>query len=335
MKWQRTKTGRLTASALIGLALLAVPLVIRDSYVMHIMIMTGVYMMLAVSVDIIYGYAGQLNLGQAAFYAIGAYTTALLMLRLHVSYWVAMPLSGLAAGVFGVLLGIPTLRLRGLYLGIATMGFSEMLRLILLSWDSFTRGPMGLPGIPSPTIGPLVIESKTAYYYLILFYLLATIFAVRRLVNSRVGKAWMAIREDEIAAQAMGIDLPKYKVMAFTLGAFLAGVAGSFFAVYISFVSPDAFKMMESYLIFAMPAIGGMGTTAGPLLGAIIIYVLPEATRAFAEYRMLWVGALLAVVMIVNPRGILGGLEPLFQMYRKRREARTAGGDASRVSSRG
>jgi len=314
------------------LAVLSVPLFVKDPYVMHIVIMTGVYMMLAVSVDIIYGYAGQLNLGQAAFYAIGAYTAALLMLRLNVSYWVAMPAAGLAATVFGVLLGMPTLRLRGLYLGIATMGFSEVIRLILLSWVSFTRGPMGLPGIPSPTIGSFAIESKQAFYYLILAYLLITIFSVRRLVNSRVGRAWMAIREDEIAALAMGIDLAKYKVMAFSLGAFFAGVAGSFFAVYISFIAPDAFKMMESYLIFAMPAIGGMGTTAGPLLGAVIIFVLPEVTRGFAIYRMLWVGALLALVMIINPKGILGALEPLVQAYRKRREPTSAGGDATHAS---
>jgi len=328
----RIEAWRLVPAAAVALALLSVPLFIRDPYVMHILIMTAVYMMLAVSVDIIYGYAGQLNLGQAAFYAIGAYTAALLMLRLHVSYWLAMPAAGLAAAVFGVLLGVPTLRLRGLYLGIATMGFSEMIRLILLSWDSFTRGPMGLPGIPSPTIGPIAIESKAGFYYLILAYLLLTIFCVRRLVNSRVGKAWMAIREDETAALAMGIDLAKYKVMAFTLGAFFAGVAGSFFAVYISFIAPDSFKMMESYLIFAMPAIGGMGTTLGPLLGAVIIYVLPEVTRAFAEYRMLWVGALLALVMIINPRGILGGLEPLIEAYRKRRKPTSAGGDATHAA---
>ncbi|HHY94600.1 MAG TPA: branched-chain amino acid ABC transporter permease [Firmicutes bacterium] len=320
-------------AAAVAAMLLAVPYLVTDPYVMHIVIMTGVYMMLAASVDIIYGYAGQLNLGQAAFYAIGAYTAALLMLRLHVSYWVAMPAAGIAAAAFGILLGVPTLRLRGLYLGIATMGFSEIVRLTLLTWQKLTRGPMGLPGIPSPTIGSFSIETKTAYYYLILAYLVITIFCVRRLVNSRVGKAWVAIREDEIAASAMGIDTARFKVMAFSLGAFFAGIAGSFFAVYISFISPDSFKMMESYLIFAMPAIGGMGTTAGPLLGALIIYVLPEVTRAFAEYRMLWVGALLALVMIVNPKGIVGGLGSVVERYRHRNAAPEKGGDAGYASS--
>lgn len=321
------------ALGLLAAGLLALPHLVTDPYWMHLIIMSAVYMMLASSVDIIYGYAGQLNLGQAAFYALGAYTTALLMLRLKLSYWLAMPASGMVAAFFGVLLGIPTLRLRGLYLGIATMGFSEIVRLTLLTWKSLTRGPMGLPGIPSPTLGSFAFESKTAYYYLILFYLIATICCVRRLVNSRVGKAWIAIREDEIAAAAMGVDTARYKVMAFSLGAFFAGIAGSFFAVYISFVSPDAFKMMESYLIFSMPAVGGMGTTAGPLIGALIIYVLPEVTRAFAEYRMLWVGALLVVVMVTNPKGIVGGVTSLLERYRRGKvEAPGEEGGAGRAS---
>ncbi len=302
--------------ALSALVLLAVPFVLNDPYWLHLAIMSAVYMMLAASVDIIYGYAGQLNLGQAAFAAIGAYTTALLMLRLDLSYWVVMPLSGLNAAFFGLLLGIPTLRLRGLYLGIATMGFSEIVRLGLLTWTDFTRGPMGLPGVPSPTIGSFAIESKTAFYYLILVLLVLTIASVHRVVNSRVGRAWIAIREDETAAMSMGIDTARYKILAFSLGAFFAGIAGSFYAVYISFVSPDAFKMMDSYLIFAMPAVGGMGTMAGPLIGALIIYVLPEITRVFAEYRLLWVGGLLVVVMVTQPRGVLGALSSLSMKWR-------------------
>ena len=310
-------------AVLLGLSVLvsaALPFVVTDPYWMHLLIMLVMYMMLAASVDIIYGYAGQLNLGQGAFAAIGSYVTGLLMLRLHVSYWVAMPLSGLGAAFFGLLLGFPTLRLRGLYLGIATMGFSEIVRLILLTWSSLTRGPMGLPGIPSPTIGSFAIESKTAYYYLVLVYLLLTIFSIQRLVNSRVGRAWIAIREDETAAMAMGIDTARYKIMAFSLGAFFAGIAGSFYAVYISFVSPDAFKMMDSYLIFAMPAVGGMGTMLGPLIGALIVYVLPEATRIFSDYRMLWVGALLVVVMVSEPRGVLGGVASLIERSRRARQ---------------
>ncbi|MEW6266217.1 MAG: branched-chain amino acid ABC transporter permease [Thermodesulfobacteriota bacterium] len=306
---------RLVAVTLLAAVLTPLPYLVTDPYLIHLIIMLAMYMMLAVSVDIIYGYAGQLNLGQAAFAAVGAYITALLMLRLQVSYWLAMPLSGAGAAILGLFLGIPTLRLRGLYLGIATMGFSEIVRLSLLTWTDLTRGPMGLPGIPAPTIGSYILESKAAYYYLILMYLIMTLITIQRLVDSRIGKAWLAIREDETAALAMGINTARYKVLAFTLGAFFAGIAGSFYAVYISFVSPDAFKMMDSYLIFAMPAVGGMGTTAGPLLGALIIYLLPEVTRAFADYRLLWVGALLVVVMVLQPKGVLGGLAAITERF--------------------
>jgi branched-chain amino acid transport system permease protein len=318
------KSSRAILFVLLGAGLLLLPIVFPNPYWLHLVIMVCVYMMLASSVDIVYGYAGQLNLGQAAFYAIGAYTTALLMMHLNASYWVAMPAAGIASAIFGILLGIPTLRLKGLYLGIATLGFSEVVRLLLLTWDKLTRGPMGLPGIPSPAIGSFVFNSKIAYYYLILVFLLLTIFVIHQLVNSRIGKAWIAIRENETAASAMGIDTSKYKVMAFSLGAFFAGIAGSFFAVYLSFISPDAFKMMESYLIFAMPAIGGMGTALGPLVGALLLFLLPEVTRGFADYRMLWVGALLAVVMIIEPDGIVGGVKKLSERYRQVRHKQPA-----------
>ncbi len=328
------KVSRLIFYILLGAGLLLFPIIFPNPYWLHLAIMVGVYMMLASSVDIIYGYAGQLNLGQAAFYAIGAYTTALLMMHLNASYWVAMPVAGVISAIFGILLGIPTLRLRGLYLGIATLGFSEVVRLLLLTWDKLTRGPMGLPGIPSPAIGSFVFNSKITYYYLILIYLLLTILIIRQLVNSRIGKAWIAIRENETAASAMGIDTANYKVMAFSLGAFFAGIAGSFFAVYLSFISPDAFKMMESYLIFAMPAIGGMGTTLGPLVGALLLFLLPEVTRAFAEYRMVWVGALLAVVMMIEPDGLVGGCKKLIERYRQvRREQPVVPEDADHAAT--
>jgi branched-chain amino acid transport system permease protein len=308
---------KILVSLILAAALLVLPHVVKDDYTMHLIIMTAMFMMLACSVDIIYGYAGQLNLGQAAFAAIGAYITAIVMIRWGISYWLAMPLSGLGAALIGLLLSIPTLRLRGLYLGIATMGFSEIVRLVLVLWVDVTRGPMGLPGIPAPTIGRFAFETKISFYYMILAYLVLTVFAIQRVVRSRMGKALMAIRDDEIAARAMGVDSAHFKMVAFTLGSFFAGVAGSFYAVYISFISPDAFKMMDSYMIFAMPALGGMGTLAGPLIGALVLYVLPEITRVFADYRMLWVGALLVITMATQPRGILGGLQALAERFRR------------------
>jgi len=313
-------TARRLLSALAALAaLLLVPVLITDDYGLHLIIMTAMFMMLAASQDLIYGYAGQLHLGQAAFAAIGAYITAVLMLRFNLSYWLVMPLSGLGTALVALLLSVPTLRLRGLYLGLATLGFSEIVRLTLIMWNDVTRGPMGLPGIPAPTFGSFVFESKASFYYMILAFTVLTVVAIQRIVHSRMGKALMAIRDDEIAARAMGVDSSHYKLTAFSTSAFFAGIAGSFYSVYISFISPDSFKMMDSFLIFAMPALGGMGTVAGPLIGALILYVLPEITRVFAEYRMLWVGGLLVVTMVLQPKGILGGMRALAGRLRRPR----------------
>jgi branched-chain amino acid transport system permease protein len=300
-----------------GIILFLIPHVISDEYWMHMIITTGMWMMLAVSMDLIYGCTGQLNLGHAAFAAVGAYITALLMLRLEWSYWLALPLSGLGAAAVSLLVGVPTMRLKGLYLVLATLGFSEIVRLTLLMWASVTRGPMGLPGIPLPTFGSFTFESKTSFYYMILALLLFTVFCVYRIIHSRVGIALMAIRDDEIAARAMGIDSSRYKILVFVVGTFFAGIAGSFYAVYVSFISPDSFKMLDSFMIFAMPILGGIGTLVGPLIGALILYVLPEATRVFAQYRMLWVGILLVVTMVTQPLGILGGLETLAGKFRR------------------
>jgi len=300
-----------------GIILLLIPHVISDEYWMHMIITTGMWMVLAVSMDLIYGCTGQLNLGHAAFAAVGAYITALLMLRLEWSYWLALPLSGLGAAAVSLLVGVPTMRLKGLYLGLATLGFSEIVRLTLLMWASVTRGPMGLPGIPLPTFRSFTFESKTSFYYMILALLLFTVFCVHRIIHSRVGIALMAIRDDEIAARAMGIDSSRYKILVFVVGTFFAGIAGSFYAVYVSFISPDSFKMLDSFMIFAMPILGGIGTLVGPLIGALVLYVLPEATRVFAQYRMLWVGILLVVTMVTQPLGILGGFEALAGRLRR------------------
>jgi len=305
--------------ALAAVVLLLVPVFVTDDYSLHLFIMTAMFMMLASSQDLIYGYTGQLHLGQAAFAAIGAYITAVLMIRFGLSYWLVMPLSGLGTALVAMVLCIPTLRLRGLYLGLATLGFSEIVRLTLIMWNSVTRGPMGLPGIPAPTLGSFVFESKISFYYMILAFTVVTVVALQRVVHSRMGKALMAIRDDEIAARAMGVNSSYYKCTAFALGSFFAGVAGSFYAVYISFISPDSFKMMDSFLIFAMPILGGMGTLIGPLIGALILYVLPEATRVFAEYRMVWVGLLLMITMVLQPKGILGGVRALTERLRARK----------------
>jgi branched-chain amino acid transport system permease protein len=307
-----------------GAILLAVPHVVTDDYWMHMIIMTAVFMMLAVSLDLIYGYAGQLNLGHASFAAIGAYFTGILMSRAGLSFWLVLPIAGVGTSLLSLLVGFPTSRLKGVYLGLATLGFGEIVRLTLLVWYTLTRGPMGMPGIPPPTVGSFVFETKTHFYYLGLALLLITIYVTRRVVHSRMGIALQAIRDDEIAARAMGVHSAYYKVVVFMLGTFFAGIAGSFYAVYISFISPDSFKMMDSFMIFAMTILGGMGSLPGPLIGALILWVLPEATRVFAQYRMLWVGALLMFTMIVQPLGIMGGVKSMTERLRRRKLAAQA-----------
>jgi branched-chain amino acid transport system permease protein len=268
--------------------------------------MCGIFIILTLSLNLVTGYTGQFCLGWAAFYAVGAYTSALLTMKLKLTFWLAMPLGGLMAMVFGVLLGIPTMRLRDIYLAITTLGFGEIIRLVALNWESLTRGSMGLPGIPSPAIGSYEFTSNIPYYYLILALVLFTVFAIRRIIDSRVGRALIAIREDELAAKAMGIDTTAYKILAFAVGAFFAGLAGSFYAHYTSFIDPHTFSFIESIIILAMVVLGGMGSIYGSIAGAILLTIIPEVFRGASEYRLIIFGLIMMAVMLIRPQGIFG-----------------------------
>jgi branched-chain amino acid transport system permease protein len=294
---------------LIGLLLAALtflPMAVSSDYVLRVFIMAGVYVVLTLSLNLVSGFAGQFCLGWAAFYGIGAYTSALLSMKLHVSFWLGLPAAGLMAALFGVILGIPTMRLSGNYLTITTLGFGEIIRLILLNWTDLTRGAMGLPGIPSPELFGKTLDSKYFYYYLIVAIVLATVWALYRIIDSRFGRALLAISEDELAAKAMGMDVTKYKVMAFAVGAFFAGIAGSFYAHYTSFIDPNTFSFGESIIILAMVVLGGMGSIPGSVVGAVLLTLLPEALRGAAEYRMILFGLILMLVMLFKPSGLMG-----------------------------
>ena len=274
-------------------------------YLLHIAILCGIYVILSVSLDIIVGMAGLLNLGHVAFYAIGAYITALLSLHFGLNFFISALVSAAASGVCGLLLGIPTLRLRGDYLAIVTLGFGEILRITLNNWDSLTNGPRGLMGISHPSIGGFVIERPLHFYYLVLFLVAISIALYWRIERTRIGRALVAIREDEIAAASVGIDVTKLKLFAFWIGASLAGLAGSFFASWTGFVSPDSFTFMESVLILCMVVLGGMGNVLGVSIGAIVLSSLPELLREFRDYRMLFFGLLLIVMLAFRPEGIV------------------------------
>lgn len=293
--------------------LIGVPLGLNN-YMIDVLTLAGIYIVLALGLNIVVGMAGLLDLGYVSFYAIGAYTYALLSTRLGISFWAALPLGGMAAAAFGVGLGIVTLRLRGDYLAIVTLGFIQIVHIILNNWDRVTNGPNGILNIGRPALGPFVFSQPIHFYYLILVIVCLTIPAMNRLNRSRIGRAWVAIREDEIAAQAMGVDTTRLKILAMALGAFCAGIAGVFFAGKFAFVSPESFTFFESVIVLSMVVLGGMGSIPGVIVGALILVILPEVLREFAGYRMLVFGAALVLMMIFRPQGLIGNPRRRFEL---------------------
>jgi branched-chain amino acid transport system permease protein len=294
---------KLTAGWLAALALLPIGL---NDYYLDVLVLAGLYVVLALGLNIVVGVAGLLDLGYISFYAIGAYTYALLSTKFGVSFWLALPLGGAAAAVLGAFLGIVTLRLRGDYLAIVTLGFIHIVHLVLNNWDSVTNGPNGIIGIARPAIAGFVFSRPIHFYYLILLIASLTVFAMNRLNSSRIGRGWIAMREDEIAAEAMGVDTTRMKILAFTLGAAWAGIAGVFFAGKFAFISPESFTFLETVFVLSMVVLGGMGSVPGVILGALILVILPEVLRDFASYRMLLFGAAMVFMMIFRPQGLIG-----------------------------
>ena len=305
----------------VGLLLLLLPTVL-NSYLLRVAILAGIYMILASSLNIIIGFTGMFSLGHGAFYGIGAYTSALLARNLGWPFWITMLFAGLVAGCFGTLIGLATLRLRAIFLAFTTLGFGEITRIVILNWSSVTRGPMGVPGIPVPTFFGIAFR-PIGYYYLIIIMVLLTVLIVYRVYHSRVGRAFLAIREDELATSNLGINVFAFKTLAFTLACAIAGVAGAYYAHFARFISADQFGSNESFMILTMVALGGTGSIAGPLIGAFILVLFPEVFRFLAEYRMVLYGAILMGVIVIKPGGILGvkGLferaEPLFKHKKK------------------
>ena len=294
--------------ALITVLLIVLPLFLNDYY-LDIMTLTSMYVVLALGLNIVVGQAGLLNLGYVAFYAIGAYTYAILSTTYGFSFWPGLVAGGLVAAVFAVLLGMPTLRLRGDYFAIVTLGLGEITRIVLNNWDSMTGGPNGISNIGRPVIAGYEFHNTLDFYYLILALVIITIFAMHRLISSRIGRAWIAIREDEIAAEAMGVNTYRMKLLAFVLASAWAGIVGVFFSAKMAFVSPESFTFFESVLILCMVVLGGMGSIPGIILGALLLITLPEIFRDFQDYRMLAFGVALVLMMVFRPKGLLGAMK--------------------------
>jgi branched-chain amino acid transport system permease protein len=297
---------RLVFIALLAAGALVLPHC-SSGYVVEIVTAAFLYAILATALNITVGLTGVLVLGFIGFYAIGAYVTGMLTAKFALcNFWVALPLSGLVAMLFGILLGIPTLRLKGDYLAIVTLGFGEIVKIFLNNLDSLTGGPNGILGIRRPSFGFFTTDGPVAFYYLTFAFLAATIFILARIINSRFGRAWVAIRENEMAAGALGIDVFRKHLLSFSISAFFAGIAGSLFAAKQGFISPDSFTFYESVLVLCMVVLGGLGNIAGSVLGAFLLIVVPEFLREFALYRMLIFGAVMIAFMIFRPHGILG-----------------------------
>ncbi len=298
-----------------------------------------IYVMLGWGLNIVVGLAGLLDLGYVAFYAVGAYSFALAAVTFDLSFWVCLPFAGAFAALFGVLLGFPVLRLRGDYLAIVTLGFGEMVRIILINWYSVTRGPDGILGIPRPSFFGLPFtrrpaEGVTAFhqffdlefagfhrvtflYFLILILALITNAFTLRVRKLPVGRAWEALREDETASVSLGINPRNTKLTAFGIGAMFGGFAGSFFATRQGFISPESFTFIESATVVAIVVLGGMGSQVGVVIAAAFLVLLPELGREFAEFRMLIFGAAMVAIMIWRPRGLLAHREPTILLPRK------------------
>jgi len=291
-----------------------------STYQTSIMTTALMYVVLGLGLNIVVGQAGLLNLGYVAFYAAGAYTYALLYQHFGIGFWIALPLGALAATLLGILLALPVLRLQGDYLAIVTLGFGEITRIVLENWNEFSFGPSGISGIPRPGLFDMEMslhEATVYLYFLMILFCIITVFVVNRLQNSRIGRALLALREDEIACQAMGIDKTRIKLTAFALGSTWAGLVGVVFAAKTTFVNPASFTFLESAMILSIVVLGGMGSIPGIIIGAFLLILLPEYLRAFSDYRMLIFGIIMVIMMIFRPQGIIRSVRRTYKFHRE------------------
>ncbi len=343
--WSSRVTARVKSSThvlvpvLLLLALAFPFLPFADRRLLDIAILVVTYVMLGWGLNIVVGLAGLLDLGYVAFYAVGAYSYALLATYFDLGFWICLPFAGIMAAFAGILLGFPVLRLRGDYLAIVTLGFGEMIRVILLNWYEFTRGPDGISGIPRPTFFGLPFSRRPPdggesfhsffgltyspldriifLYYIILILALVTNFFTLRMRRLPLGRAWEALREDETACRSLGINPRNTKLTAFAIGAMFGGFGGSFFATRQGFISPESFTFIESAIILAIVVLGGMGSQIGVVCAAVLLIGLPEFFRDLQQYRMLAFGAAMVAIMVWRPSGLLAHREPTIRLSRE------------------
>ena len=312
---------KLIVPMVVGGFLLGMPLIVTSSYVMHVIIFSGIYIIFALSYDIVVGYLGMLSLAHPAFYGIGAYTSVLLVMKLDVPFIIALPLAGVMASIIALAVGFPALRLSYHSFAIVTLAFTLIMRAVWINWISLTNGPMGIPGVPRPTIdipflGAIDIETSTDYYYLILILVVLVCLFIYLMVYSRVGRALLSIRENEVLAETLGVNAFKYRMIAFAMGAFFAGIAGSITAHYITFVGPEFTDFYYITMLLIMVILGGSGTVHGVVIGAIAFTFIPEYLRISTEFRDVLYGFVLLLTIFFMPYGIGGKINEIIAKRR-------------------
>ncbi len=310
--------------------LLALPLIVRSPYVLFVIELILMYVILAAGLNLPVGLTGQISLCQAAFWGLGAYFSAIVVEKLGISVWAALPLAGAFAGIFGVLIGLATRRVSGDYLALVTLGFGEVVRIVALNWMGLTRGPMGITGIPAPNAIQLFgitlrFDAYEPYYYLLLASAGLVLWISYRIINSRVGLAMRSVAGNEIAAESLGVDTSYYKILAFTLSAVYAGCAGSLYVHLVRFVSPESFSFLASVTMLSMVIVGGMGSLIGVVVGSSLLTIVSELLRDLQVWRMILYGLLLTSAMVFMPRGVVGLVR---QRLRKSRPPRRAASQA-------
>src|SRR5690349_1718376 len=304
-------TSRRLCFLVVAITIAMLPLIFPSSYWRTNLIVCAINVLLAIGLDFVLGYAGQLNLGQSAFYGIGAYASTLLVMKLAVPFWLAFAAGVLISGIAGALLSLFAVRLRGHYLAIASLGLAVITYQILLNWISLTQGPLGIYAIaPPPPISllglpPIVFTNLTNLFYLISGFALLVYFILDQLVRSPIGATLTAIREDELSAASLGIEAPRWKAFAFAISSAIAGAAGCFYASFVGTLVPDAFFITESFSMLAMVIVGGMGTLIGPVFGAILLTILPELLRGIGDLRLIVYGASVTLVVLFMPGGLV------------------------------
>jgi branched-chain amino acid transport system permease protein len=300
---------------IIALALFFIPL-ITNRYTQYMINLTLVYIILTVGLNLIFGYTGQFAFANAAFFGVGAYASSLLTVKLGIPFWFSMPLGALAAAVIGCIISIPALRLARFYLAIMTMALGEQIQWVFIHWESMTFGPSGFQ-IPYPTLGSLAFNSDLSIYYINLLVTLFILWATWNILGSRIGRAFVAIRDSEVAAQCMAIPLTRYKILAYAISAFYAGIAGGLYAITVGFLTPENFGIAQVTLHFCMVMVGGLGSVVGSIAGALVLTSLPEILRDYQAYQEMIFGFILLLILIFMPRGISGGLRR-FQLFREK-----------------